>query len=81
MTGYTLVVFKESETELDALFSITERLEHISSETYADIGEAYEKLTVEQSRGNKAILLSDSLIMDLAKDIVKKKVNQVLFSA
>lgn len=80
MTGYTLVVFKESETELDTLFSITERLEHISSETYTDIGEAYEKLTVEQSRGNKAILLSNSLVMDLAKNIVKENVNQVLFS-
>ena len=80
MQIFTLVVFKESETELDALFSLNERYEHISHKTYTDIGEAYEKLAMEQSRGNKAILLSDSLITELATQVIKKKVDQVLFS-
>ncbi|ENV00384.1 hypothetical protein [Acinetobacter variabilis] len=81
MNSYTVVIFKEAETEIDALLSLNERLEHISHKTYTDIGQAYEKLTDEQSRGNRAILLADSLIIDLATNILKKKTDSVLASA
>lgn len=81
MQNFTLVIFKESETELDALFSLNERYEHVSHKTYTDIGEAYKNLTMEQSRGNKAILLSDSLITDLATQVIKKKASETLAAA
>lgn len=73
MSTYTVIVFKQSETELDALFALNERLELLLSETYSNIAEAYEKLAMEQSRGNKAIILSDSLITELAVKAINLK--------
>lgn len=73
MTTYTVIVFKQADNEIDALFALNERLEYVSSESYTDIAEAYEKLTEAQTEGKTAIVLSDSLLTDLAVRAIKQK--------
>lgn len=70
MTKFALITLKQSENSLDALISSEKRLEAVNYEIYTDIGEAYEKLVQSKQDGLEAIVLSQSLIVDLAAKVL-----------
>ena len=70
MQKYAVITFREAENTIDALFSSEKRLEVNSFKIHTDIAEAYENLTERKSEGCEAIVLSETMLVDLATRII-----------
>lgn len=70
MSKFAVIQFREAENCIDALFSSEKRLEVDTFKIHTDIAEAYENLTQCKSEGIEAIVLSETMLVDLATRII-----------
>ena len=70
MTKFAVITFKQSENSIDALISPEKRLEAVNYEIHTDIAKAYENAAKSKQEGFESVILSKSLIVDLAAKIL-----------
>lgn len=70
MQKYAVITFREAENNIDALFSSEKRLEIDDYKIHTNIADAYQNLTERKSEGVEAIVLSETLLVDLATRII-----------
>lgn len=70
MNKFAVIKFREAEHCIDALISPDKRLEVDEYEIYTNLADANEKRAQCESEGIEAIVLSETMLVDLATRII-----------